>query len=106
MKKIFFQNIKEKIDNDFYLWGSRTLCCLATKYNQVLSDYISHNHLVYWSKNIDVKKNCEEYCLKTLPDYIIESGIIIDIGRLMPKLKNKYTSIFENEIGVIYKKLL
>jgi hypothetical protein len=43
--------------------------------------------------------------LKTLPDYIIESGIIIDIGELPPKLKDKYTSIFKNEIGIIYKKI-
>lgn len=103
--KEFFDKIKKNINNNFYLWGSRTLCCLVTKYDQTFDEYISHNHIVYWSKISDKRNYCEINCLKYKPHFIIESGIIPDIGNLTSKIKNNYQPIFENETGTIYKKL-
>lgn len=103
--KEFFDKIKKTINNNFYLWGSRTLCCLVTKYDQTFDEYVSHNHIVYWSQISDKRNYCEKNCLKYKPDFIIESGIISDIGNLTSKIKNNYQPIFENETGTIYKKL-
>ena len=102
---IFFINIKELVNQNYYLWGSRVQCCLTCKYDQVFIKYFSHNHLLYWSDIEDPKKYCEENCLKMLPEYIIESGVISEIGGLTLVLKSKYKSIFSNKSGVIYKKI-
>ena len=58
--KEFFDKIKKNINNNFYLWGSRTLCCLVTKYDQTFDEYVSHNHIVYWSQISDKRNYCEK----------------------------------------------
>ena len=98
-----FQEIKEKINNKFYLWGSRTECCLVTSQNQVINGFFSHNHIAMWSDIIDKTDYCEKICIKESPYFIIESGVISTIGHLTPKLKEKYKPIFENSSGTIYK---
>ena len=74
--------VKNNLDKNhkIYLWGSKTLIPLACQLEHVEDTYFTHNHLFFWTFIKDKFNYAKNTILKKDPKYIIEAGVIKEIG--------------------------
>lgn len=100
--------IKENLDDKskIYLWGSKTLIPLACKLEHVKDTFYTHNHLMFWSKNIDKLSYAKKVINENKPNYIIEAGVINKFFFPEYDFKTIYIKIFDfNDIKIFKREI-